>query len=192
LGLEERYLITNMKDKLYQDGYLLIDDFLKPEEAKRFFGELLDTYHKYPNDFIKDGTCPKSLSIGDMWQFVELLVEKNSKIADIVGEPVFPTYSYARMYKRGEVLAKHIDRGACELSVTLHLGSDGVEWPIWMEKPNKEQVAISLKPGQAVLYLGCLTLHWRDMYEGDDYRQVFLHYVKARGENKKYYFDKRK
>ena len=180
-----------MKDKLYQDGYLLIDNFIKPEEAKHFYDELLRAYHKCPNDFAKDSFCPKSLGVFDMWQFVELLVEKIPQIASIVGEPVFPTYSYARMYKHGEVLPKHIDRGACELSITLHLGSDGVEWPIWMETPNKEQVAISLKPGQAVLYLGALILHWRDMYDGDDYRQVFLHYVKARGVNKKYYFDRK-
>jgi len=103
---------------------------------------------------------------------------------------MLPTYSYARLYKNGEVLKRHKDRGACEVSVTLHLGSDGVEWPIYFETPAGDTVSVNLKPGQAVIYLGCIAPHWRDVYEGSDYRQVFLHYVRARGENRHFYFDK--
>jgi hypothetical protein len=126
-----------------------------------------------------------------MWAFIELLVDKVPFIASIVEEPMLPTYSYARLYKNGEVLEKHVDRGACEVSATLHLGSDGVEWPIYFENRDKQTVAVNLKPGQAAVYLGCVAPHWRDAYEGTDYRQVFLHYVRARGENRHHYFDKR-
>jgi hypothetical protein len=36
---------------------------------------------------------------------------------------MLPTYSYARIYANGDELKKHRDRPACEVSVTLHLGS---------------------------------------------------------------------
>ena len=33
-----------------------------------------------------------------------------------------PTYSYARIYKTGDVLHRHKDRFSCEISTTLNLG----------------------------------------------------------------------
>src|SRR3977135_2366142 len=47
------------------------------------------------------------------------------------GLALFPTYSYFRMYKHGDILAKHTDRPSCEISVTLCLGfEEGKSWPI--------------------------------------------------------------
>ena len=171
---------------------MVIDDFISDAQANELFNKFAEVYKAYPQDFINDAQCPLSLGIYDMWEFVELLVNKIPAIAEAIEEPVFPTYSYARLYKGGDELKKHTDRESCEVSVTLHLGSDGVEWPIWFEKPNGELVSLNLKPGQGALYLGMITPHWREKYEGSDYRQVFLHYVKARGANRMYYFDKRK
>jgi len=181
-----------MKNQLLQNSYVVIDDFVTPEQANALALEMEEIYKKYPGDFNQDVQCPESLAIYDMWAFVELLVEKIPVIASVTEEPMFPTYSYARMYRNGETLERHTDRGACEVSVTLHLGNDGVEWPIYFETPDKQTVALNLKPGQAAVYLGCIAPHWRDAYEGTDYRQVFLHYVRARGENRHCYFDKRR
>jgi len=49
-----------------------------------------------------------------------------------------------------------------------------------------------LKPGQAVVYLGCELEHWRKEFEGDWHAQTFLHYVDANGDNKEWFLDKRK
>ena len=181
-----------MRQELLKNSYVVVDNFVTPERAKALADEMAEVYKQYPQDFTADKQCPGSAAIYDMWAFLELLVEKIPFMAEVTEEPMFPTYSYARMYKNGEVLKKHTDRGACEVSVTLHLGSDGVEWPIYFETPDKRTVALNLKPGQAAIYLGCIAPHWRDAYEGTDYRQVFLHYVRARGENGQYYFDKRR
>jgi hypothetical protein len=181
-----------MRNQLLQNSYVVIDNFISPERANGLAIEMEESYKKYPNDFEHDVQCPISLGIYDMWAFVELMVEKTPVIAEITEEPMFPTYTYARMYKNGETLKRHTDRGACEVSVTLNLSSDGVEWPIYFETPDKRTVALNLKPGQAAVYLGCIAPHWRDVYEGTDYRQVFLHYVRARGENRHCYFDKRR
>jgi hypothetical protein len=181
-----------MRNQFLQNSYVVIDNFVTPEQASALALEMEEAYKQYPENFNKDVQCPESLAIYDMWAFVELLVEKTPLIASITEEPMFPTYSYARMYKNSETLVRHIDRGACEVSVTLHLCNDGVEWPIYFETPDKRTVAVNLKPGQAAVYLGCIAPHWRDVYEGTDYRQVFLHYVRARGENRHCYFDKRR
>ena len=44
------------------------------------------------------------------------------------GLELIPTYSYARVYKKGDILRRHKDRPSCEISTTLNLGGD--PWPI--------------------------------------------------------------
>ena len=181
-----------MRERLIKNSYVIIDNFITTEQAEFLANEMQLSYNLFPEAFSNDPQCPDSLAIYDMWAFVELLVEKIPFMTSVMEEPMFPTYSYARLYKKSEVLTKHTDRDACEVSVTLHLSNDGVEWPIYFETPDKEIASVNLKPGQAVVYLGNIAPHWRETYEGSDYRQVFLHYVRARGGNREYYFDKRK
>jgi alkylated DNA repair dioxygenase AlkB len=124
--------------------------------------------------------------------FVHLLLARLPIMNELMQELMLPTYSYARIYAKDDELKKHKDRPACEVSVTLHLGSDGSKWPIWFTKPNGETVSYDLEPGQAVVYLGMVSEHWRDKFEGNEYAQVFLHYVRFGGEHWDVYFDKKK
>src|SRR6202030_4784459 len=46
------------------------------------------------------------------------------------GLQVFPTYSYLRVYKDGDVLDRHTDRPSCEISLSLCLGYQASgPWP---------------------------------------------------------------
>lgn len=179
-----------MNKTLEENNYILLDDFISADRAQEMFLEFKSLHKQYPEDFVYDYLCPKTPSLHDCWIFLELLLEKLPYMNELVGEILFPTYTYCRIYGNGDELPPHTDREACEISITLHLGSDGVEWPIYLKKPNGETVELSLKPGQAVLYLGCVATHWREKFAGQEYGQVFLHYVKARGNNRRHYFDK--
>ena len=102
-------------------------------------------------------------------------------------------YSYARVYKKGDILKRHKDRFSCEISTTINLGGDS--WPIYLEpsgKKNMKGIKIDLKPGDMLIYRGCDLEHWREEFTGEKCAQVFLHYnnTKTKGskENK---FDKR-
>ena len=101
-------------------------------------------------------------------------------VSKFVGCKVVPTYVYARMYKNGGILKKHTDRPACEISVTLHLGGD-TSWPIWIQTPEGDAVSVNLQEGDSMIYLGCIAPHWRNIYFGNTYAQVFLHYVRKNG-----------
>ena len=79
------------------------------------------------------------------------------------------TYSYARIYKKGDELKKHKDRYSCEISTTLHLG--GEQWSIFLE--GKE---VKLGVGDMLIYSGCELEHWREPFTGENCGQVFLHY----------------
>jgi hypothetical protein len=100
-----------------------------------------------------------------------------------------PTYSYARIYKTGDVLHRHKDRFSCEISTTLNLGGD--PWPIYLEPkknvgiPDGKKITVSsdnkgvrvnLKPGDMLVYKGMELEHWREEFQGNDCCQVFLHY----------------
>jgi hypothetical protein len=180
------------KKKLEEDNYLIIDNFIPLEEAKFFYQQFKNLSVEAPELFHKDSQCPLSLAMYDYKWFVHLLLARLPLMNEIMQEIMLPTYSYARLYANGDELKKHKDRPACEVSVTLHLGSDGTPWPISFTKPNNEIVSYSLKEGQAAIYLGMVSEHWREKFEGDEYVQVFLHYVRFNGEHWDRYFDKKR
>jgi hypothetical protein len=176
-------------EQLNKNNYLIIDNFIEPEYAKQLHNMFKYEVENNPNKFDRDSYCPKSYAIHNHKLFLQILVSKIPHISDIVEQLVFPTYTYARHYKNGEVLEKHTDREQCELSITLHLDSDKVDWPICFTKPNGEPVSVNMKPGQAILYNAMISEHWRDEYLGDSYSQVFLHYVRSQGKYWQEYFD---
>ena len=105
------------------------------------------------------------------------LMEKES------GLKLNETYSYARIYKKGDVLERHKDRYSCEVSTTLNLGGD--EWPIYLEpsgEEGKEGTKVILNQGDMLVYKGCDVEHWREAFEGENCGQVFLHYNDASDE----------
>lgn len=174
------------KQKLIDDGFAVVSNFIGSDHAKSLFNSYKNCKVICDRD---DYQMPNSShAVVNFKKFVELLCAKNMEVAGLVGEMVLPTYTYARIYKNGNVLKRHTDRAECEISLSVHLQGDK-DWPIYMEKPNGEAVGVVLKPGDAVLYLGCDTPHWRDAYEGEEYGQVFLHYVLSGGKYWERHFD---
>jgi hypothetical protein len=177
------------KDIFQSNNYLILDNFIESEKAEQLYKELKEDIKNNPQAFHVDDQCPKSTAIYNYQPFLNILCKKIKNISDVMEESMLPTYTYARLYKNSEILEKHTDRPSCEISITLHLGGDH-EWPIWMTKPNGEEVSIELKPGQAIMYQGMVSPHWRDEFEGTEYGQVFLHYVRGEGIYWEHYGDR--
>lgn len=120
-----------------------------------------------------------------------LLCSVQPEIEAACGLALFPTCSYFRVYKNGDTLARHSDRPACEISVTVCLGfEEGNAWPIWIEGPQGTS-SFDLRPGDALLYRGTECPHWREAFNGNRQAQLFLHYVDQNGPNAEWKFDKR-
>ena len=112
-------------------------------------------------------------------------------IEHCTGLHLFPTYSYGRVYKKGDILPKHRDRPACEISISLNLSQDPDEpWPLHVQL-GQHDVPVKLKPGDALLYRGTELTHWREPYAGQSLVQVFLHYVDQHGPYAEEKFDRR-
>ena len=133
-----------------------------------------------------------------------LLLLVQPTLEKVVKHKLIPNYSYARIYKQGDVLERHKDRFSCEVSTTMNLGGDN--WPIYLDPTNthipredepykvigNKGTKINLNPGDMLIYSGCALEHWREKFTGNECAQVFLHYndSKTKG-SKKNMFDTR-
>ncbi len=178
-----------MNAELQARHFLPLPQFVPPLRA-RALAQTLVRYHS-ATPLAPDVLVPGAPSVYDFLPFVRLMVEKIPQVEEVVGERILPTYTYARLYGHGDALRQHEDRDACELSLSLNLDADD-PWPIWFKSPDGTAVSISQRPGDAVVYLGCQTPHWREPYPGTSCAQVFLHYVFAFGDRAYAYFDKKR
>ena len=125
-----------------------------------------------------------------------LMLKCQPKMEEATGLKLYPAYTYARIYKKGDELKRHKDRFSCEISTTMNLAGD--DWPIYLNSdpkaghvfgpkkgihqvqnyaPTKDKgVRIDLKQGDMLVYSGCELEHWREKFKGKECIQVFLHY----------------
>ena len=195
------------KAKFKKNHFLVIKEAIDPKIAefvynyflmKRQVAKTLMDF-RYINPFNDDygtwgdGQVPNTYAHYSDIAMETLLLAVQPKMEKLTGLKLNPTYSFARIYKMGDVLDRHKDRFSCEISTTMNLGGD--EWPIYLE--NKKNVGIPeenggkkgitvtsnnkgtkviLKPGDMLVYKGMILEHWREAFIGQDCAQVFLHY----------------
>jgi PKHD-type hydroxylase len=158
--------------------YKSIKNLISPSEAQEI-AEIIKNSTK--ND--GDEQVPNSHSYYNLPVCNILLGRLIDEVSAEAGKTLRPSYTYCRVYLKGADLKPHKDRPSCEYSVTLNL-SQTHPWIIYMGKKGIVQ-----NPGDGVLYKGCEIEHSRAVFEGDEYVQVFLHYVDANGPYKDHVYD---
>ena len=145
-----------------------------------------------------DQQVPNTYSMYGDFAMETLMMKVMPVMKKETGLELVPTYSYARIYKRGDILKRHKDRPSCEISTTLNLGGD--PWPIFIDPTGSDNVIdeyknihkpnaprgerVDLEIGDMLVYSGCELEHWREPFEGDNCGQVFLHYNNRNGQFK--------
>ena len=156
---------------------------MKRQVARKFFDDRYISGYNLDWGVWNDEQVPETYShYGDI-AMETLLKGLKPLMEDETGLKLYETYSYARIYKTGDVLKRHKDRYSCEVSTTLNLGGD--EWPIYLEpsgEEGKEGTKVILNQGDMLVYKGCDVEHWREAFEGENCGQVFLHYNDASDE----------
>ena len=95
-------------------------------------------------------------------------------------DDIHPSYAYYIVYEHGHRLTKHVDKNACEITLTIHTGHlygdsyKGSTWPIFFD-----DTPIPLNVGDALMYEQKThkPVHWRKPFEGIYQVQLLLHYV---------------
>ena len=152
----------------------------------------------------KDEQIPNTYSQYANMAMETLLLKCQPGMEKATGLKLYPAYSYARIYKKGDELKRHKDRFSCEISTTMNLGGD--PWPIYLDPTNTDipsenkpyevignkGVKVDLKQGDMLVYSGCELEHWREKFKGKECVQVFLHYNNRKTPgSEKNMFDKR-
>ncbi len=125
----------------------------------------------------RDEQIPETYSQYSNIAMETLMLKCQPKMEEVTGLKLYPAYTYARIYKKGDELKRHKDRFSCEISTTMNLGGD--DWPIYLEpsgETGKKGIKVDLKPGDMLVYSGCELEHWRNKFKGKECVQVFLHY----------------
>lgn len=163
------------------NGFVLIKDFLDSRSVKTLSKYLLNCSKQ--NSFgLEESPYTKSLSkYAD--PLIEVVLEQSlQEVEQFTGMQLYPTYSFVRLYTDGAQMRRHVDRSACEVSLTVNVATQGSAYPIWMKAPGKDPISYTLSPGDAVLYKGCEIEHWRDAVPDNTVVvQFMLHYVDKAG-----------
>ena len=139
---------------------------------------------------INDNQVEKSFSWYGSICFESLMVMLQSKVEEVVGKPLFPVYSYARIYYNDAIMHPHIDRSLGP-AASITIETDGADWELWMEGFDGKQNALVLPVGDMVVYQGDKCKHWRNNYTGKKQIQAFFFYVEQDGPNVHLKYDKR-
>jgi hypothetical protein len=167
------------KDQFRKKGYCVVKSVISAE-----LRDFLTQYALFDEmqNFKPDGQVPTAHSIGDDPAMETLLLSLQDTIEENTGLKLFPTYSFFRVYRDGDILYPHTDRESCEISATVcfNYSYDDSEylWPIYM-----------------AIYRGCDLEHRRDEFvppiAGQWQVQGFFHYVNANGPYAEFKYDKR-
>ena len=186
--LERKYTTTSYTNnkEFDKNGFLIVKDMWDPQEL---YCELPNIRGKidyvYSNDINVfryhdvEGQVPGSLSRYWYPTYRKIHTGLRKKLEKIIGKKLYNTYYYDRYYFPGQELTKHVDREACEISVSIHISNnlpdDSKDWSFNIKTPDTytdskrtnvlvpgEVVSVYLNPGDGVIYKGCERPHWRD------------------------------
>lgn len=200
-------------EQFNRDGYLVVKKLCDPtilfnplpnEKGQyTWWGKKLDQFVYNETENQVEG----SLSRYNHPQYKKVHTDIRLILEELIGNKLYNTYYYDRYYFQGQELKRHADRHSCEISVTVHIGTNiDEDWPIWIKTPdvyedeNKtklvstgENRSVILEPGDGMIYKGCERPHWRDPMPGSlisalaqlngnpmnelYYHQIFFHYV---------------
>ena len=184
----------------YELANFIFNYFLLKRDATKFMYDNNITYDSGPGGISatwKDPQVPNTFSHYADHVMETLLVKVLPIMHKETGLDLIPTYSYARLYKKGDILYRHKDRPSCEISTTLNLG--GEPWPIFIDSTGTDNIIsgfdtttkvkpdapkgekVLLEVGDMLVYSGCDLEHWREPFEGNICGQVFLHYNHVNG-----------
>ena len=195
------------------DPKKLYHDLPKERGTLKWFGKKLSNYKNYGVETQVEGSLSRYLhpQYSKIHNDIRLILEK------FIKRKLYNTYYYDRFYFPGQELVRHLDRPACEISVSVHVSSNiKQDWAFYIKTPDgykdsskKEvsyygkELSIVLTPGDGVVYIGCERPHWRNKMPGflDTqlhkskleelyYHQIFFHYVLQDGYRTNFAYDR--
>jgi hypothetical protein len=200
-----------------KDGFQVIRNLFDPEYIKvlqTYFDLKYRLIQYYEEEKKLRSTYIANKDVSNSFYFyADTLTETTSLLygpvlCHLLGLNLSPTYTYTRIYEKTGILLPHIDRPACEVSLTCPITiSDNRASTIFISnyvatdkkytltleevKSRGDYTQVDLMPGDALVYSGCDRVHWRESLESEYLIQFFMHYITTDGKNASQVFDGR-
>ncbi len=188
-----------------RDGYLVLRNVCDPKEFASERPEKIGKYFWYDDninvfDYEEDeGQVHECTSRYNYPPYIKLHKRIGRIVEKEIGRKLYTTYFHDRYYSTGQILWAHLDRPACEISVTIHLESNIKNpWPIWVKSPDTydnpnpskrtrivslgENRSIILNAGDMMIYKGCERPHWREQLPKEYVRVWNIQYSEDDGD----------
>ena len=155
----------------------IIKNLVSPEECADMSKEMFDLFNEGRTNEHRVENCPAAYNPP---RTHTAMYKYKFQIQDAVGKKLYGTYSYGRLYRKGNVLEKHTDREASEYGVSVVTGMSGDhQWPLYIDGTE-----VNLEIGDAVVYKGTELEHWREENKNGWYTISLFFFVDADGEYK--------
>src|SRR5712671_2297356 len=106
--------MTLIASQFLQQRYAFLGSFLSVPDARALYQYALDLVKRI--QWQSDRLVPDTPALYGEPRMEELLVTLLPRIEEASSLSLYPTYSYLRVYKRGDILPRHRDRPSCEIS----------------------------------------------------------------------------
>ena len=195
------------------NGYAHIRELVAPEIARAFVARLKEATGGRPIPLSKPQPFPAVLKHpafdvpSDSFRPMETFLWGLTPImSQLVGRDVLPSYTYFRIYLKGDICRVHSDRPSSEfgLSMTLEYSDDQI-WDLQLGKERIDSLyplsddfgtmdyaSIEMGVGDAVLYQGSHYAHGRMQPNPNAWSaHLFLFFVDRNGPYSKHAFDEK-
>lgn len=171
-----------------------LDNLMSKEESLSMAVDLLINSLKTKNAFtlsqILSNAKKETIMFGNSIELGEVnpprrLMEFWDKLTPVVKEitgnhQITESSGWCRIYQNGSRLKRHLDREGLDWSITVPLYCNlEKEWPIYIEKEDKEIISFGNKIGSGVLFRSTKLSHWREdlVCDSDKFSlHLFLHW----------------
>lgn len=206
----------SLRERYHADGYVHVRKVAPPQVAKSLLGVI-------SRDMARSGASERLLHAPSVnkkpaYEFHSSQYPPamtfhwglTSRMSDLTGKRLLPTYAFFRVYQKGDVCTVHSDRQACEHSLSMALAySDGIVWdfeigrvprdfesgsriPAAEDFGDEPYSSVGLSPGDAILYKGVNHRHGRMTPNPNRWSaHLFLHWIDADGPYADWAFDKK-
>ena len=126
--------------------------------------------------------------------FARSYLKVKQRIQKEIGKELYNSYWFDRYYYNGSFLTPHCDRDPCEISCSIHLGSNLKEpWAFGIEDGDGNDHLLYQDVGDCIVYKGTERIHWRPFFPespaGSYHHNAFFHYVLKDGIRAHYAYD---
>lgn len=120
---------SKTKNELFEkNGYIVLTNLCNPDVLYEDVPEergLINYLGSLENYVVLDEVQVRgSLSRYSHPYYKEAHYQIKKVVENIIGKKLYPTYYYDRFYFYNQELSKHVDREACEISVSVHISTN--------------------------------------------------------------------